>query len=79
MGYTTYTMYYNNSCDIIKRKKWKREEANKEDELREIEDMICVLLSLQNKRRRVKANDKSRPYRVGMKYEKNTLYFTDPE
>ena len=68
-----------NSCDGIKRKKRKREEANKEDELREIEDMICVLLSLRNKRRRVKADDKSRPYRVGMKYEKNTLYFTDPE
>ena len=65
--------------EFINRKKRKREEEKKEDELREIEDMIVVCLRLQNQRRKVVSNDNSRPYRVGMKYQKNTLFFTDPE
>ena len=63
---------------FINRKKRKREEEKKEEELREIEDVILVVLSLQNKRRRSNEMLESRPNRKGMKYEKNTLFFTDP-
>ena len=69
-----------NCSSFIERKKRKREEESKEHELREIEELIVVTLSLQNKRRRINDTpETSRQSRKGWKYEKNDLYFTNPE
>ena len=71
---------HQNRSSFIERKKRKREEESKEHELREIEELIVVVLSLRNKRRRIDDTpDTSRQCRKGWKYEKNDLYFTDPE
>ena len=65
---------------FIERKKRKRMEQQKEEELQEIEDFIVVVLSLRSKRRRLNESVRtSRQSRKGWKYEKNDLYFTDPE
>ena len=63
----------------VERKKRKRQEEGKEDELREIEEIIVVLLCLRNKRRRIDEAGTSRSNRIGMKYERNHYFFTDPE
>ena len=64
---------------FINWKKRKQEEEKKEEELTDIEDMIIVLLWLQNRRRGLDAVGKPCASRKGMKYERNTLYFTNPE
>ena len=71
---------HQNCSSFIEQKKRKQEEESKEDELREIEELIVVVLSLQNKQRRLDYfPETSQQSRKGWTYEKNDLYFTDPE
>ena len=62
---------------FINQKKCKQEEEKKKEELRDIEDMIIVLLWLRNKRRGLDDVGKPCASRKGMKYERNTLFFTN--
>ena len=64
----------------IDRKKRKREEEKKDEQLREIEDWLVVLLCLRNKRRRIEGLQTNACWkRRGMTYERNILYFTNPD
>ena len=67
--------HYNRyDCFYMNRKKRKFENEKKEDELREIEDEILFVLALRKNERSALIQSRKRG-----KYEKNTLFFTDPE
>ena len=72
---TSQSKHYNRyDCYYMNRKKRKFENEKKEDELREIEDDILLVLSLRKNERSTLIQSRKRG-----KYNKITLFFTDPE